>query len=144
MSRPDDVVSVAEFLRTGWLGPVGPGMTEAAVRERWGEPTVWRLTRPPSRCYGPVMLVLRDGVITHAGLDMRYAGLPGPPGFVFEPELWTLDGFRGAVERVGLHLEVAVDDAREPEPMTEVRIRESGVAAVFDESGGLRFIGGPE
>ena len=54
MKRPDNHpdgiesrMSATEFLRTGRLGTIRPGMSMADVIGAWGQPTAHRLTRPP-------------------------------------------------------------------------------------------------
>jgi len=136
-------VSVMQFLRNGWLGSVGPGVPYALVHDWWGEPTQIRLTRPPSRSYGPVTIFLRDGVVTHSGIYLARRNAPGPPGFVLDVGFQSVDDFNRSIEQAGLHAEQVADDA-EDDGESLFRIRESGVLVVFDAEGRLSHGVSPE
>ena len=134
------VVSALEFFRSGHLGAVAPGMTETDVRRLWGEPTSYRLTRPPSRIYGPVWLFVSSGVITHGGIYIEDLASPGPPGFVLDLPVDSEASFTAALEAAKVDYTLATDEMEEGEPEVVLRAHDSGVLAVFDKDGRLACI----
>lgn len=137
-----EAVSILEFVKTGRLGPVGPGIDESTVRELWGEPTDSHLTRPQSLSYGPVMLFLRADHVTHCGVYLEDLDSPGPPGFIFDVPVDSVTSFRRAVDSAGLHFDRAEDETNEGEPEVVLRIKESNVLALFDANGRLSCLTG--
>jgi hypothetical protein len=135
--------SVLSFALTGAIGLVRPGISEDEIQRSWGPPSQLRLTRPPSRSYGPVMVFLRDGLVTHMGIYFRNRGngdepLPGSNQLVYDLDGRTLiDEFRQRVDQAGSHCDLARDVMYDGEPEVVLRIQESAVTAVFDEAGRL-------
>jgi hypothetical protein len=135
--------SVLGFALTGAIGLVRPGISQDEVQRAWGAPLQLRLTRPPSLSYGPVMVFLRDRVVTHMGIYFRNLDngdelLPGSIQLAFDLDGRTLiEEFRQRIDQAGSNCELARDLMYEGEPEVVLRVRESAVTAVFDEAGRL-------
>ena len=131
--------STLGFALSGAIGSVRSGIPFDEVIAVWGEPAEYRLTSPPSRTYGPVMVVMADNEMV--GSLTMLVGDRGPPApFEFALDLnaeTTLDEFRRTVEQAGRHCDLASEVMYDGEPEVVVRVRESGVLAVFDENGHL-------
>lgn len=141
--KPPVKVSALGFLRTGKLGTVSAGMTQADVIHEWGEPTASRLTRPSSICYGPVMLFHDFHYITNLGIYPQLLDAQPPPGFVLDVPTNSRHAFLQATQQAGLHLEPAEDEMREGEPEVVLRCHESGILVVFDAAGRLSCLSQP-
>jgi hypothetical protein len=144
--NPKDAQSpatVLEFAMTGFIGAVGAGMSEEDVVGVWGEPSQTRLTRPPSLSYGPIMLYLRSGVVTHIGVYLRnlesgnHNTANGVQLILDLDSSTSVAEFRRQVNQRGGHCEVASELMYADEPEIVLRVLESAVVAVFDETGRL-------
>jgi hypothetical protein len=131
--------SALGFALSGAIGPVRSGVAFDEVIALWGQPTALRLTRPPSRMYGPVMVLLaEDGTVGGLTLVVGDQGSPAPFELALDLNAeTTLEEFRGAVKQAGRHCDLATEEMYDGESEVVVRVRESGVLAVFDENGHL-------
>jgi hypothetical protein len=131
----DKTVSVLEFLRTRRLGPVRAGISIEEVLAHWGTPTEEHLSRPPAISYGPVYLFVgAERVLYLAIYPWRSMG-QGPPGFALDVPVTNASEFRLALTSVGLHLTQADDLAAAGESNVPLRIEESHVEVIFDDTG---------
>lgn len=140
----NDMATLKQFLRTGELGPIRPGMTEPEVKSILGRPKVWTDGRDPLLSYGALQLafVHHSGAAENELADIGLSFSPSSEVNATPRCMWpledfdelssqtTLDQFYEFLVRVGLR--EAVKPYKGEQGMLDLIIPPPGARITFD------------